>query len=620
MKIKHKLILQIGLTLVGFAGLTLIQQYSASQQSHLQEVHDDLNLIKLHKLEYRVHEKNFLATNDLAHAERFETTHTAIQHDVELLRSDLEHVDIATDEVERLEQRLEEYAQGFANVVEVRRQIGLTEKEGLRGSLRESIHQVETTLEGSYVPDLQVAMLQLRRSEKDFLLRQDPKYPPRWNETFQQMKQALPSSGLSQDIQDQLITYLDAYQRDFMALVSAMEKLGLNSESGLLGEMHEDVGSTESNLKVLEGELTQAFAERKQQIFILMSVAIVALLLVIIVPALLIGRSILNPIATLADTMKQARDNKDLTLRYDNRSKDEIGIMAQDFNHMMDAFQAVVRQITGTSTQLAAAAEQLSATTADTSAGLSTQQAQVMQVAAAIQEMETAMQEIAGNTDRTASTAQESLAQADDSSARVAANMDALHEMARKARETADVVSQLRSDSDQIGTMLVVIKDISEQTNLLALNASIEAARAGEQGRGFAVVADEVRDLASRSQQSAEQIDRLVTQLQTRTRDVGELMEQSVADSERGAQNANDTIEALESITQGARSIVDMTTQVASATEEQASVAAEVTRNVETISNIIEEATGQTEQNAQASQTVAEQANSLQQIMSSFKS
>jgi methyl-accepting chemotaxis protein len=262
----------------------------------------------------------------------------------------------------------------------------------------------------------------------------------------------------------------------------------------------------------------------------------------------------------------------------------------------------------------------LSATTADTSAGLSTQQAQVMQVAAAIQEMETAMQEIAGNTDRTASTAQESLAQADDSSARVAANMDALHEMARKARETADVVSQLRSDSDQIGTMLVVIKDISEQTNLLALNASIEAARAGEQGRGFAVVADEVRDLASRSQQSAEQIDRLVTQLQTRTRDVGELMEQSVADSERGAQNANDTIEALETITQGARSIVDMTTQVASATEEQASVAAEVTRNVETISNIIEEATGQTEQNAQASQTVAEQANSLQQIMSSFKS
>jgi methyl-accepting chemotaxis protein len=97
-------------------------------------------------------------------------------------------------------------------------------------------------------------------------------------------------------------------------------------------------------------------------------------------------------------------------------------------------------------------------------------------------------------------------------------------------------------------------------------------------------------------------------------------MEQSVADSERGAQNANDTIEALETITQGARSIVDMTTQVASATEEQASVAAEVTRNVETISNIIEEATGQTEQNAQASQTVAEQANSLQQIMSSFKS
>lgn len=286
---------------------------------------------------------------------------------------------------------------------------------------------------------------------------------------------------------------------------------------------------------------------------------------------------------------------------------------------MMDSFRNLIARVAATSAQLAAASEQLSATTRDTSEGLSQQQAQVLQVATAVQEMESSMQEIAGNTENTAATASQAQQDARDSTARVHSNIDALHLMAEKARETASVVERLRGESDNIGTMLDVIKDIAEQTNLLALNASIEAARAGEQGRGFAVVADEVRTLAARSQQSATEIEQRIMSLQEQTHNASRLMQESVKDSELSAEQASATVEALNTITGGAASIVDMTTQVASATEEQASVAAEITRNIDHIRTIMAGANDQVGQNADASQLVAQQASELQNAVANFR-
>ncbi len=617
--IKNKLIALGMVILAGILALMAIQYYAAAQLERLQTAQNTIKRLEVGRLDLRSYEKEFLLTGDTAQVERFKASLGGSVDVSRDLRNSMEALGIDTQSLLGLDQRMGLYVQTFLDIVAQRQNIGLSEQAGLRGSLRQSIHAVEAQLEQLGDTNLQVQMLQLRRHEKDFLLRGDLSYRDKWQTQQRQMLALIDASDLEPALQAQLKTQLQSYQRDFLALVDAKRALGLDNDSGLIGQLHQEIATTDENFDRLNAQLGAALSARKSNLERVLIAAALLFALATLLPTLLIGRSILKPIQALAALMKRARDEQELTLRYPHVTPDEVGQMADDFNHMMDAFQTLIRQASQTTAQLAAAAEQLSATTGDTAQGLDAQQAQVIQVATAIQEMESAMHEIASNTEQTASTAQMAQQDAASSSRQVQENIEALHQLSEKARHTAEAVAALRSDSDRIGTMLDVISGIAEQTNLLALNASIEAARAGEQGRGFAVVADEVRMLASRSSQSAEEIARLVGSLQSRTQQVSELMQQSVSDSEQGAARAGETIGALQTIVHGASNIVDMTTQVASATEEQAAVAAEITRNVDHIRQIIGEANSQVSQNADASAMVAEQAAGLQQAISRFR-
>ena len=177
----------------------------------------------------------------------------------------------------------------------------------------------------------------------------------------------------------------------------------------------------------------------------------------------------------------------------------------------------------------------------------------------------------------------------------------------------------LEENGTKIGTVLDVIKGIAEQTNLLALNASIEAARAGDHGRGFSVVADEVRGLAGRSQESATEIDTMINDLQQQTGQVSNLMMRSVEVSAQSAEEAGTSISALDKIMNDATNIVDMTSQVAAAVEQQTAVAGDINNNAEQIQTIVAVASEQVGQNAEASEEVAKQAAYLQQIVGQFK-
>lgn len=616
MTIKRKLSLLIALILAGFLAMGLIFQHSLDRYRGLVEISQTLARVEVGKRDLRRHEKDFLARLTPAYRDRFEAGYR--DFDAALSRLAEQLAAPALGEVlDDFDRRMQHYRQRFLAVADLHTRIGLDEQSGLRGHLRQAVHQAESEIRALDSGELLSTLLQLRRHEKDFLLRRQPKYHQRFEQTLQQLQQQIEMLVLPAQA-ERLHTLLNGYADGFRQLVEAHRQLGLDPDSGLLGDMRAAVHATDRLEQTLEQSLAQRIADDQQALLTTALLAIALAILATVLPALLLGRSILRPITQLADTMEQACDHHDLTLRCATGRQDELGRMATGFNRMMDSFRELIDRVLATSTQLAAAAEQLSATTRDTAQGLDRQQAQVVQAATAVQQMESAMQAIAGNTEQTAATADQARQDARDSTTRVGHSIEALQQLAQKARQTATVVEQLRHDSDRIDNMLEVIKAIAEQTNLLALNASIEAARAGEQGRGFAVVADEVRALAARSQQSAGEIEQRIQHLQQQTRQVSQLMQQSVEDSEQSAQQAATTVAALDTIIHGATRIVDMTTQVASATEEQAAVAAEITRNIEQLRSLMQVANDQVAQNADASQQVAQQASELQQAVSRF--
>jgi methyl-accepting chemotaxis protein len=309
----------------------------------------------------------------------------------------------------------------------------------------------------------------------------------------------------------------------------------------------------------------------------------------------------------------------DLTVRIKGIGKDELGRVSRAFNTMGDKFSTVIQDLSGATGQLASAAEETSAVTEQTSQGITRQLAETDQVATAMNEMNATVHEVAQN----AALAAESARHADEASHRgkkvVEQTINVINNLATEVERAATVIHTLEKESVDIGSVLDVIRGIAEQTNLLALNAAIEAARAGEQGRGFAVVADEVRSLASRTQQSTKEIDAMISRLQAGARGAVEAMEVSRNQAKAGVEQAAEAGASLDDITDAVRQINDMNTQIASAAEQQSSVAEEINRNIVTISQITDETASGAVQTSNASAEVARLAEQLQELVKQFR-
>ena len=327
-----------------------------------------------------------------------------------------------------------------------------------------------------------------------------------------------------------------------------------------------------------------------------------------------------KPIMRLSATMTAIEQNSDLTQRSDIKSRDELGTMASSFNAMLDKFQDIVRRVTGSTSQLASAAEELSAVTTQTSQSVVEQQSQTEQVATAMNEMAATVQEVAGNASSAAQAAAAGNEEAVRGQSIVSEAANAIQKLAHDVEHAATVIKKLEQDSDNIGTVVDVIKSIAEQTNLLALNAAIEAARAGEQGRGFAVVADEVRTLASRTQESTREIEGMIEQLQAGARNAVTAMEQGQAQAQTGVEQASQAAASLSAITESVSVINDMNTQIASAAEEQTAVTEEINRNVVAINQAAGQTAAGAQQTTAASDELARLASDLQALVSQFKS
>ncbi len=323
----------------------------------------------------------------------------------------------------------------------------------------------------------------------------------------------------------------------------------------------------------------------------------------------------ITQLQAIADSL--AKGNLTSRVKLDN--KDEFSELAHSFNVMADQFSDVIKQLEISIDLLASSAEELSMTSQESSLGVQQQQQQIEQVASAMTEMAATVQEVAKNATETATTTQNAHTAAIQGQDVASHTTQVINALSEEIDVATAVVQELADDGDKIGSVLGVIQSIAEQTNLLALNAAIEAARAGENGRGFAVVADEVRTLASRTQESTEEIQKMIERLQTGTAKAVNVMIEGKKRSKNTVTETDKQKEFLEHIILSVVTIDDMTTHIASASEEQAAVADEMSRNINNISTVTEQSAQSVLQVTQSSEDLARLASDIQVLISRFK-
>lgn len=339
-----------------------------------------------------------------------------------------------------------------------------------------------------------------------------------------------------------------------------------------------------------------------------------------ILVAWFLGRGISGRIKKTVTALNDIAEGEgDLTQRLEIENQDELGELSMSFNRFVERIHEMVKHISSSTVQLGAAAEEMSSITASTNQGIQRQRSETEQVATAMNEMTSTVQEVARHASEAAASAHNAEDETRHGHEVVQDTVNAINALANEIDKASDVIQRLEEDSQSIGTVLDVIRGIAEQTNLLALNAAIEAARAGEQGRGFAVVADEVRTLASRTQQSTEEINDMIGRLQGDAHDAVKAIDDSKSQADVGVSSAKKAGESLDTITASITNINDMNMQIASAADEQSAVAEEINKNIISINDVAEESATAANQTSNASQEMAALADDLQTLVSRFK-
>ena len=423
--------------------------------------------------------------------------------------------------------------------------------------------------------------------------------------------------------------------------IEALEKYQASVNSLLLHQGAMNRTKTEQ-LDVLGPEITQLARELEQKVFVAMEAvadeaesktdtalrfimaAFATSVVLGLVVAYLLSRmmavSVKRARAEILGYLEDIGNNRgNVSTRLTKGRPDEIGDFISAVNSFLETLEDIISRIATASRGLTSESESLSDITDRTTKNSEQQRDQITQVSAAMQEMVSTSDEIASNTNDTDESARQAARLADSGQATVTNAIQSVTRLAEQVQEGSLRIQRLEQESGEIGGVLEVIQSIAGQTNLLALNAAIEAARAGEAGRGFAVVADEVRGLAKRVQDSTVDIERIVSNLQSGA--AGAVVDMSKARqmAEEASDEAGRSGEALSDILAAVNRIVDMTTQIASATEQQRATAAEMTRNVEASSGAIDELTGDISHVNDSSKALAGMAEEMDSLVRRFQ-
>ncbi|MET0073435.1 MAG: HAMP domain-containing methyl-accepting chemotaxis protein [Candidatus Thiodiazotropha lotti] len=371
--------------------------------------------------------------------------------------------------------------------------------------------------------------------------------------------------------------------------------------------------------KVIEQDWAASVLSAEKSVQLLILIIIVSVIFVFITSFntnLVINR----PINLMSERIKDiAQGEGDLTKRLNEDANNELGELSHWFNVFMDKLQVLVENVKESSGKMNGAAFQMLEMTEQSSAGVLHQKQQTEEMVHAMQNLSSTVEDVANN----ASAADKATDSAETESAKgkedLRMTINSITTLAQEIDTAANIINGFKKDSEDIGGVLGVIKGIAEQTNLLALNAAIEAARAGEQGRGFAVVADEVRTLATRTQESTEEIQEIIIRLQTGAEQAVNAMNSGRARGHETAEQAQQAGVSLESITRAINEISSVNSKITASTVDQRSVTADVNEGINTINQVAEQTATRAEQTTKQGEVVSQLAQELNTSVKQFQ-
>jgi methyl-accepting chemotaxis protein len=583
-----------------------------------------LALAQVEKLEAQVltlrkHEKDFLARKDIKYVDQFKVTLAELNVNMLEIQDVADEFNLGITELDNFKVAVNDYYIQFEKVIALQLNIGLTPTDGLYGELRAAVHKVEESLKDNNSYQLLSYMLQLHRTEKDFMLRRDTKYIDKFDEGINTFKQQLSAESLSIDSVSNIQNYLAVYETGFKQLVSAELNIGLDAKSGALGELRTTSHAVESLLSSIILNLEVVQEEQKDAtIFNAILVFVVAMTFTLFI-VYTTSRSILQPILAVRNAISHIRKNNDLTWLVKSKGNDELVELATDVNSLVADFRNLITNVNSALLTLDNSTDELASNTQNTLEGMELQFTESDMVATSGAEMQATVADISQNTQLATTTANKTGEMARAGSIEVDQTVANISELANQLKNALTQIEKLEQDSQLIGSVSDAIRGIADQTNLLALNAAIEAARAGEQGRGFAVVADEVRTLAMRTQESTSEIETIISSLQLSTETIVGVVNQCYQNGIACSEQAQRAGESLGLIASHVEEVVGMNSQISTSLKEQDAVATEMSKHVIKIRDIASESQERAATNADASKGIAKQAEILHQEIAHYK-
>ncbi len=362
MLIRHKLLLSAAVSIGALVLMFALQQYSSSVQTELSIAIQKVVELDKEVLSMRKNEKDFFGRQDLKYVEIHQQEAQATAQLMQELAVIFKEYDLPEAPINSFNRDLASYRQLFAGVVKLQQEIGLDPKSGLYGELRSAVHNVESLVAEHNVPELMVLMLQLRRNEKDFMLRRDLSYLNKFDSNIERFNEALSASLLDYSVRSNIEQLMSKYQQSFKSLVAKEQQLGLDESKGMMGQLREAIFATESSSTKLR-ELAIAKVENEQQNSFMLGLALFGLIaLVLVISTVVIIRSIMGPVERITGVISRIEQQKDLSLRCDVGSNDELGMIGRHFNSMVESFQKLIEQVIESVDAMRQSCEELSAT------------------------------------------------------------------------------------------------------------------------------------------------------------------------------------------------------------------------------------------------------------------